>query len=266
MALYPENHPPWVTHQYVADSVMYALLKVIEKGLGCDDYQKLSSTPTVPILPKKTVATKEVMNNCFICLSPLSRIDARMPKYVDNKNITTTDDYKNTKSNYQNNEVVVTCGDWKWVTDERKRSGWQSEQYGSIIKFRLKIGKNPTISLTHMKSHQNFGKLKITLQPRTKQDASPILGCNDIHKFQDKTLIPSLSISGEIPRFSLWDTKVFPGKIDYFDVNSQSAWELLNQTVLSKLNDDIEYVDMYVMNPNEISRSRRIKIQTVTSC
>jgi hypothetical protein len=32
---YPQNHPPWATHQYVANSVMHMLLWVASIGLGC---------------------------------------------------------------------------------------------------------------------------------------------------------------------------------------------------------------------------------------
>jgi hypothetical protein len=52
-------------------------------------------------------------------------------------------------------------------------------------------------------------------------------------------------------------------------VNSRRPWYLLNRTVLSRImmagsNDEdvVEYVDLYLMNPNE----RRIKVQVVTSC
>jgi hypothetical protein len=112
-----------------------------------------------------------------------------------------------------------------------------------------------------------------------------LLGCDDVGKFRDigggadfyaggkysndSSLIPSLELDGTRAQYSLWETVVFPGKIDNLDVNSRRPWYLLNRTVLSRImmagsNDEdvVEYVDLYLMNPNE----RRIKVQVVTSC
>ena len=102
------------------------------------------------------------------------------------------------------------------ITDKRKRSGWQSDQRGSLIVFRLQIGNNtqlPTMSLTYMKSHQTFGNLMVTFRPVSKKDAklmSSLLGCDDVERFRDlgwegdfdigrkfandSTIIPSLLI------------------------------------------------------------------------
>merc|ERR1712194_27677 len=263
-AFYPDNHPPWPTHQYVADSVMHALLKTMQKGLGCDnDDRYMPSVPFLPSLPNATIATKVEMDNCVICLHPLTRIDARMIKSIGHAH-STDDGIIESKNN--NDDVMVTCGDWKWVTDRRNRSGWQSEKYGSIIRFRLKVSDEPTIALTHMRSYEKFGDLRVTFRVLTKQDDFlPPLGCNDIDRLENSTLIPSLVLGGSIPKFSLWETIVFPARITYDDVNGKPRWELLNQTVLSRMSSDVEHVDLYVENMNK-NHINRIKIQTVTSC
>ncbi|EJK45527.1 hypothetical protein THAOC_35852 [Thalassiosira oceanica] len=76
-AYYPNNHPPWPTHQYVADSVMYALLRTIEYGSGCadDGGDEMPSSPAG--VPEETVAERESVEACFICREPVDGIDAR---------------------------------------------------------------------------------------------------------------------------------------------------------------------------------------------
>jgi hypothetical protein len=141
-----------------------------------------------------------------------------------------------------------------------------------------------------MRSHETFGNPLVTLRAVSRKEAivpspSSLLGCDDTDKFRDigwegefdiggkysndSTLIPSLELDGYIPQYSLWETVVFPGKIDYWDVNAARPWHLLNLTVLSHMmmadsndEDAVQYVDVYLMNPSE----RRIKVQVVTSC
>jgi len=288
-AYYPNNHPPWVTHQYVADAVLYALLRVVQTGLvecgmSTSSGHRSPSPDVLPArsVPKTTVATNEELNGCFICLSPSTRIDAKRTQSIGNAttsvvNSTTPADATATAESI-NKDVVVTCGDWQWVTDQRNRSGWQSDQYGSIIRFRLKVidNKPPTISLLHMKSHSTFGSLRITFRAITKAQASsrppPLWGCNDISKLENETLIPSFLVDGRIEQFSMWDTVTFPSKVENSDINSHHTWTVFNKTVLAahararSMDDSLEYVDLYVINPNKHGWRKRIKIQMVTSC
>jgi hypothetical protein len=289
LANYPDNHPSWVTHQYVADTIMYGLLNLVKIGLGCDSpgYKETLDNESASSLTT-SVATKEEINACFICETPLTWIDAKSPQYYY-FNFSDIDNSVNT-ADFESNggEVVLICGDWKWITDNRNRSGWQSDKYGSIVRFRLRVStdKLPTISMTYMRSHDTFGDLRVTFQAVSRQESSapiPAFGCKDIDKFEvmddetddeaeeKTTLVPSLSLDGSLPKFSLWETTVFPPELDDSDVNGQPAWNLLNQTVLSRIlaagsSDDavVEYVDLYVINTNK-ERSR-IKIQVVTSC
>ena len=289
---YPQNHPPWATHQYVADSVMHALLRVASVGLGCggDDRDVMKREENSSSL-EETVSTRETLNGCFICRSFLTRIDAKSPENAGGRSV--ADLTSNADHNHDHNATVaVTCGDWRWITDGRNRSGWQSDQKGSLIRFRLGIINNklPTLSLTYMKSHETFGSFMVTLRAVSRKDAivpspSSLLGCDDADKFRDigwegefkiggkysndSTLIPSLELDGYTLQYSLWETVVFPGKLDYWDRNAARPWYLLNRTILSQLmmtgsnhEDAVQYVDVYLMNPSE----RRIKVQVVTSC
>ena len=296
-AWYPENHPPWATHQYVADSVMHALLQVASAGLGCggdgddgDDRDVMKREENSSLL-EETVSPVETLNGCFICRSFLARIDAKSPGNVGGRSVADLTSNAVHDNDY-NATVAVTCGDWRWTTDGRNRSGWQSDQKGSLIRFRLGIinDKLPTLSLTYMRSHETFGNPLVTLRAVSRKEAivpspSSLMGCDDTDKFRDigwegefdiggkysndSTLIPSLELDGYIPQYSLWETVVFPGKIDYWDVNAARPWHLLNLTVLSHMmmadsndEDAVQYVDVYLMNPSE----RRIKVQVVTSC
>lgn len=234
-AYYPSDHPPWPTHQYVADSVAYALLTTAYHGC-------LSSQlplPPPPLISEETVAPKSKIDACPVCLAPLSRINAKSPPSTD-MNINGVDD-----------PVTVVCGDWKWVTDDRNRAGWQSDEVGSLIRFRLKISADPLITMTYMASHSTFGDLRVTFRTPEK----PPLACGDISNMT----LPSLTLEGWIPSFSLSQVIIFPARQD---THSWGGWKLLNATVLGQSAD---YVDLYVENPNKNGR-KRVKIQMLTSC
>ena len=88
LAWYPQNHPPWATHQYVADSVMHALLRVASVGLGCGGQDDDDGVDRDGIMRRgnsssleETVSPRETLIGCFICRSFLSRIDAKSPHH-----------------------------------------------------------------------------------------------------------------------------------------------------------------------------------------
>jgi hypothetical protein len=290
-AYYPENHPPWPTHQYVADAVMHTLLRLANVGFGCvgnDDqgdeagWNRMDNSFKL----EETVSPREIVEKCFICRSPLTHIDAKSPHNAGGRSIA---NLSATLSNVTSadHEIAVMCGDWRWVTDNRNRSGWQSDQYGSLIRFRLRVrdDKLPTLSLTYMQSHQTFGSLKVTFRTVSRNEGKANfttwpLGCDDVDKFismdeldNNATLVPSLRLEGHTHKYTQWQTCVFPASLDYFDVNSRPMWHLLNFTVLSRMlaagshdGNAVEYVDLYVVNPNTSEKSSRIKIQVVSSC
>lgn len=306
-AYYPQNHPPWSTHQYVANTVMHALLQIANVGLECTESQEDNDTKANiwydnvewenRSFMNETVSPSDKLNECFICKSPLAKIDAKSSLYTNGQHMMTNllgDDSINITTDAN---VMVTRGDWQWVTDKRKRSGWQSDQKGSLILFRLKIDndkKLPTKSLTYMKSHQMFGNLMVSFRPMTRNEANrtfSLLKCNDVDKFRDlgwmgdfdiggkyandSMIIPSLLFEGKIPEFSLWETIVFSPMIDYYDVNARQAFTLLKLTLsefwqetvewslVYKGNKNqpniVEYIDLYVMNPEDT----RVKIHLV---
>lgn len=254
VANYPDNHPPWPTHQYVADTVAHALLRTASRGcflMGKIQQQK----QLIPrLLPKNTVASKEKVDACPICLDPLSRIDAKAPQ---------------PPSLDSNSSIVnVVCGDWKWVTDDRNRAGWQSDEPGSLIRFRVRVSATtPLIAMTYMASYATFGDFRVTFRT---SDKGPLMGCGDISN--NSTTLPYLQLGGRLTEYSLSKTITFPSQRNPY---SQYAWELLNATVLSQKKEkqemkndsvaDYDDVDLYVENIVTHGR-KRVKIEMITTC
>ena len=270
-AFYPKNHPPWCTHQYVCDSILYTLLRALKTGLDCDGSMMQRRIAAKPALPETTVAEKAEVERCLICLKPRYQLNARVLNVIENGT------NNSGELSARESPVVVTCGDWKWVTDERKRSGWQSDQAGSLIRFRLKVGEVPTFSITFMKSWQTFGRFYVSFRPISKSEVSsqPLMGCSDVAKFsvakgaiiasKNGTHVPSIQLKGMRQQFSLWDTSIFSCKLDSDD---DSINDVMKNTVVDKMGEanDTEYVDMYVLNSNYLGDRKRVKIQSVTSC
>ncbi|GFH48048.1 hypothetical protein CTEN210_04524 [Chaetoceros tenuissimus] len=261
-AYYPANHPPWTTHQYVADSTLYTLISILKTGIGCDEHVRIERIGIVkkPSFQETPIADKEELDRFFICQNPKDTLDARVLTSVVNA----TDD-----DNVSLHEapVVVMCGDWKWVTDERNRSGWQSERPGSLIRFRLKSSDIPTISLTHMKSHASFGKFQVAFQPisGTNRTLQEMMTCKDIKKFDNQELLPSAKLEGIREEFSLWETVIFSGKLDS---NTDEANRVMKKFI-EKIEEmkDIQYIDVYIINARYYNADRtRVKIQRISSC
>jgi hypothetical protein len=300
IAWWPQNHPPWATHQYVADAMMHALMGAVNAGLGCisqddhigDDRGGMENMVATSVMLNVTVSPRNTLEDCFICQSPSTRIDAKSPLHAGGRSVADLTSNATHDADYHA-AVAVMCGDWRWITDSRNRSGWQSDQRGSLVRFHLKIDsdKPPTLSMMYMRSHQTFGDLMVTTRAAPRKEAagnfsSSVLGCNDVGRFKDigwhnepekrnqfienTMLIPSLQLFGSIPQYSLWETVVFPSNRDDMDVVSERPWNLLHQTVLSHMTtadtnyeeDAMEYVDLYVMNPH----NSRVKVQVVTAC
>jgi hypothetical protein len=263
VAYFPTNHPPFTTHQYVADSVLYTLLRLLKAGIRCDDNNMMNREEIAvkPALPKSTIAKLEEVERCFVCLKPIQQLDARVLESVVN-GTNGSNELSVTESH-----VVVTCGDWKWITDERKRSGWQSDKAGSLIRFRLKVSSEvPILSLTYMTSHTSFGDFHLSFVPVSKANINrTLMGCSDVTKFENQSLLPSMILKGKRPDFSLWDTFVFSGKLDSHE---DMANEVMKKTVMDILakSKDIEFIDVYVLNNDYYGNQGRVKIQTVTSC
>ena len=242
----PNNHPPWPTHQFVADIVLYSLLRIVEFGLECND----SEATTLPIC--ETVASNELIDNCFICLDPISQFDAKSSRYFEAAN----------KMNNGDPHIEI-CGDFGWKTDDRNRSGWQSDIFGSLIRFRLKLSEEkPFVSMTYMTSYSTFGSLQVLFQTAEEEDERPSIRCDNVLNKTEH--LPWIEFPGSRTEYSLWESFTFsadqqPDLRPFF----RRARDMFNNTVLSQ--ENAKYADLYVYNPNKNGDSR-IKIQTVTSC
>ena len=235
----------------------------MKAGIGCDEFSRTGREVIVnkPSFPETPVAGKVELDRYFVCQNPNDTLDARVHTSV-------VDATKSNQMSMHEAPVVVTCGDWKWVTDERNRSGWQSEKPGSLIRFRLKANKIPTISLTHMTSHASFGAFQVSFQPisGTNRTLQKMMTCKDIEKFDSQELLPSAQLEGRREEFSLWETVVFSGKLDS---NNDEVKRVMKKAVMEKIEGmkDIQYIDVYIINARHYNTDRtRVKIQRISSC
>ena len=229
-ANYPQNHPPWPTHQYLAAAVGHALLETMSFGCKLSFGGFFLSFSPLPI-PVKTVALS--LDACPICLRPLSYIDAKAPP-----------------PHASDDSPAVLFGDWNWVTDEKGRAGWQSDVAGSVLRFRLRVGPSPLIALTYLVSHETFGDFRITF--RTPSD-----GPFSRQTFDEG---PFLVLKGWASSFSLPKVAIFPAKRSLL---SGSAWNLLNATILGR-GANTAYLYIENISPNK-SRGR-VKVLSLLSC
>ena len=290
-ANYPNAHPPWPTHQHAADAVAQALLRTA--ALGCDllplpegddtaSYAETIRSP--PPLPERTVSPPEAIEASPICLEPLTRIDAKAPPPPPPPPLPAPSSTGDGESGAAVVVVDPVCGDWKWVTDERNRAGWQSDEGGSLIRFRLRIGAaNPLVVVTYTASYETFGEFRLTFRTT---DREPLTRCHALSSSQQKNASsssppppPSLRLQSRIPRYTL------PRVVTFSNRNTVQTgakeWELFNATILSQItakkakeeeeniydddDDDGHEVDLYVENLGTASRPR-VKIQMITAC
>lgn len=148
-----------------------------------------------------------------------------------------------------NDDAVLLRGDFRRVTDERSRWGWQSNETGSVARFRLRLnGTFPTLYLTYLRSYASFGPFRVALQ--AAEGALPLAA----------PLPPRRSVvfEGRREQFSLPEVAVFP---------TAPSGPLLRREhrLMKKLmrrSGGSACVDVYVEN---LSRAR-VKILSVASC
>jgi hypothetical protein len=134
------------------------------------------------------------------------------------------------------NSKIEMTGDWEWKSEINVgKSGWQSDQFNSLLRFRLPLGSIPFVSVTYMRSFSTFGNLRLVFQVVKAEDEDPI---EDIFEKD----LPWLQLSGRRQEYSLWETLSFsPDKKD--DAASRGAFEMFNHTVLG--HEDVRFVDLY---------------------
>ena len=239
-ANYPNAHPPWPTHQYVADTVTQALLRTAHRACVLKKEKKQIPPSALPV---DTVSAKESVQACSICLDPLTSIDAKKPPKSD--------------------VVTTICGDWKWITDDRNRAGWQSDEVGSLLRIRFEMGTiDPLVLLTYTGSYATFGNFRVTF--RRPNENPPLTNCTALST--NKSL-PSLEFSSSLLEHTLPKIAIFPSK-DH--LVTREEFKLLNSTILSSQsaeqgNKTGQTVDMYIENTGD-HYQHRVKIHMVTAC
>ena len=244
-ALYASDHPPWPTHQYVADSVTQALLRTANQA--CALTKENRQNEIVPsLVPEDTVAEKERVDTCLICLKPLTSIDSKKLPEIDSSIVTPV------------------CGDWKWITDERNRAGWQSDELGSLMRVRLRMGAtDPLVSMTYTGSYETFGNLRVTFRTPDKEPLTECFGLS-----ANIETLPSVAIDGYLDEYTLPKVATFTPHLHW---QTNEEFQVFNATVLSqkmvKPEDGSEgqIIDMYIENIGDEWRHRS-KIQMISAC
>ncbi len=154
-AAHPQNHPPWTTHQLLADALARAFF--LEIAAGCTSCRKTTPQNLHPIpsqrvdcapgpappLPATTVGPADEIASRPICLHARTVLDPAQPS---------TD--------------VELTGDWRLNTgsaprdDRGRRSGWLSDKPGSLIRFRVDAA-GAQLSITYLASFANFGSFRV---------------------------------------------------------------------------------------------------------
>ena len=118
-------HPGWMTHQYVADVVVFSFRKAIEESTrGCQANGDTANEEQT----RETVSPKELLARVPVCFVPASRFSAF------DRNASST--LKNTSSG------------WALVEERGGKPGWIAHDPGATMSFTLKFGDRPTITIS----------------------------------------------------------------------------------------------------------------------
>eukprot|EP00550_Attheya_septentrionalis_P000071 CAMPEP_0198286396 /NCGR_PEP_ID=MMETSP1449-20131203/5488_1 /TAXON_ID=420275 /ORGANISM="Attheya septentrionalis, Strain CCMP2084" /LENGTH=553 /DNA_ID=CAMNT_0043984121 /DNA_START=123 /DNA_END=1781 /DNA_ORIENTATION=+ len=128
------NHPPWPVHQYVADSVAYAITQMLSQEVKCHGSSKITPQHFHP---------QEELDRYPSCRNPLTFHDAQLsPHGVKTDNNT----------------------GWTLYEDKPGRPGWITTTKGSILQFPVQFGDQPVLAITYLRSYENIGRAYVRLR------------------------------------------------------------------------------------------------------
>jgi len=134
------NHPPWVVHQYISDSVGHAINKLLDAACGMDAASLLSQTQQEiePFWPQ------EVLDKFPSCSRPLSYYTA---------------------SDAANVSPTIASGDWQLIEDKKGKPGWIATARGATIIFPVQLDKIGALTVSYLTSYEGVGKAEAKLRP-----------------------------------------------------------------------------------------------------
>eukprot|EP00929_Paragymnodinium_shiwhaense_P098670 TRINITY_DN6015_c0_g1_i2.p1 TRINITY_DN6015_c0_g1~~TRINITY_DN6015_c0_g1_i2.p1 ORF type:complete len:616 (-),score=69.00 TRINITY_DN6015_c0_g1_i2:894-2741(-) len=135
---YPEDHPNWVVHQYVADTVVYSLRMMLEDA--CEGNERTKMPPVT-----STYWKKESLNKFPACKAPSSYYSARRAFLKD--------------ASQPSLKPTVVKGDWKLFEDRPGKAGWIGTRPGSVLEFPVKTSSlgGGAISVSYLTSYEGVG-------------------------------------------------------------------------------------------------------------
>eukprot|EP00747_Dinoflagellata_sp_TGD_P212533 gnl/TRDRNA2_/TRDRNA2_85617_c0_seq1.p1 gnl/TRDRNA2_/TRDRNA2_85617_c0~~gnl/TRDRNA2_/TRDRNA2_85617_c0_seq1.p1 ORF type:complete len:373 (-),score=35.90 gnl/TRDRNA2_/TRDRNA2_85617_c0_seq1:378-1340(-) len=169
------NHPPWQVHQYVADAVTYALRQMLDST--CKRKGRISLTQDAA--PFRPLSPGHELDRVTACVQPLSSYSATRPS----------------------EKPTVVSGNWTLYEDVAGRPGWISTEQGSIIRFPVRIGRSPMLTITYLHSYKGLGNAKVSLIAGSGSSTNTVL-----EGMWSK-------------KYSLLDTKFYIGRMDGLDGN-----------------------------------------------
>lgn len=140
----PEAHPSFRTHQAIADLIAISWVNVWENNSGCKVGEH--NHKHKQFWPDSTFWDQETLNSFPYCSKAASSY--------------TANDMHNSLTPH------VLNGDWQLYEDRPGKPGWIGTKPESKITFPLSFGRHPRFILTWLRSYEQLGKARLTLNGR----------------------------------------------------------------------------------------------------
>jgi hypothetical protein len=114
------THPPWVIHQFIADTIMRCLHQHVNRHEFLRDQHS-------------TLSAKTAMARLDVCDSPLSEYSSNSPSLAG-----------------------VAATNWTFYEDRRGKPGFISNGPNATISFAVKFGPNPRMILTFLRGYKDL--------------------------------------------------------------------------------------------------------------
>lgn len=133
----PNNHPPWLVHQLVSDSIAFGLIQMLKKK-GC-------SRGNQPII-QEPFHTQGELDAFPVCKKPLLWHDALAAM---------------ARNGTASHDPITDGGKWRLYEDKPGRPGWITTEQGSTITFPIEFGAQPILAVTYLRSYDHLGVAEV---------------------------------------------------------------------------------------------------------
>lgn len=136
-------HPPWTTHQVIADVLANAWGVLWMYACSASTVNHTAEVYPAAGFAEQTFWPKSLVDEYEPCVQTLSRYAAH-----DNKTLTPT----------------KISGDWALYEDRPGKPGWIASEQGATIRFRVGVGAVPRLMVTYLKSYESMGEATFTFR------------------------------------------------------------------------------------------------------